>query len=644
MKTRIIEYLGQSDIVLPALVRDALAANDRAKVRMSALQAASNHARLPGSSPLDLSQECESAGMDAAAIRAFIGASRPISADVVSAPGVGRMGAALLKDVRIMVQAVEAGDPAAGEAAAERLAVLSSQAETINDEITLTQISRLTALPKTGDSVHRLVMDLHKSLNKLTTQCSEEVVAGASAHGLEPDDRPLVEAFMRGVDSTRALKFDHPGLDATAGRSGTRLIIQNDIGTTDAHVLVAAVEGRTVTVTYSDVHQIRARFFVGLFDKFAIQWSGLDRKTEKGLAEDGAFYLITGRYDAPRLEDRMAFLESIGAGLVFLIDWNKARKALRNLVTKQDAVRILNWAARNRIGHRAFLELGGAGLVASAIRSAAPTRIGYGELLETVLGREASIEFLQSVLSISTRALLEGRSIRLARDAIEAELAHCLERTDRTLLAVVVRQAGLGREIAARIAQHVSSSRRGALPVGRERADELAKRARRIEEKADRIAIEARDVAARLDVSSELGQMVNRVEEAIDELEQAAFIASLLPSDLRPGLVKPLVRLCAAAVGCAEATAQGVDAASELPDGRRVDSDDALAAAARLIDLEHEADDAERTATAIVLRASGDFQQDRVGLELARALERCTDRFAAAGHLLREHVMLELAA
>jgi hypothetical protein len=36
----IIRELGQDDILLPALVSEALAANDRIKVRMSALQAA----------------------------------------------------------------------------------------------------------------------------------------------------------------------------------------------------------------------------------------------------------------------------------------------------------------------------------------------------------------------------------------------------------------------------------------------------------------------------------------------------------------------------------------------------------------------------------------------------------------------------
>src|SRR6516164_3729057 len=49
------------------------------------------------------------------------------------------------------------------------------------------------------------------------------------------------------------------------------------------------------------------------------------------------------------------FLSAVGAALVFLIDWNKARKLLRSWVAKDDAVRILEWAAQHRIGHRGFL-------------------------------------------------------------------------------------------------------------------------------------------------------------------------------------------------------------------------------------------------------------------------------------------------
>jgi len=101
-------------------------------------------------------------------------------------------------------------------------------------------------------------MDLHKALNRLSAAHAEEVLAGAHVYGLLPEDRPAVEAFMRGVESTRKLKFDHPGLATTATRSGARLTIQNDIGETDAHVVVIAVEQETVTVTYTDVHLARA--------------------------------------------------------------------------------------------------------------------------------------------------------------------------------------------------------------------------------------------------------------------------------------------------------------------------------------------------------------------------------------------------
>jgi hypothetical protein len=40
MKSQIIEQIGQADILLPLLVAEGLAANDRTKVRLSALQAA----------------------------------------------------------------------------------------------------------------------------------------------------------------------------------------------------------------------------------------------------------------------------------------------------------------------------------------------------------------------------------------------------------------------------------------------------------------------------------------------------------------------------------------------------------------------------------------------------------------------------
>ncbi|TIV02405.1 MAG: phosphate transport regulator, partial [Mesorhizobium sp.] len=67
----------------------------------------------------------------------------------------------------------------------------------------------------------------------------------------------------------------HPGLDTAATRDGARLLIQNDIGTNDAHVLVIQMEGLSITLTYSDLHERRFAFFQELLSEIGAQWSGV---------------------------------------------------------------------------------------------------------------------------------------------------------------------------------------------------------------------------------------------------------------------------------------------------------------------------------------------------------------------------------
>ena len=641
MKSQIIAQLGQTDLLLPSLIAEGLFANDRVKARLSVLQAAARHARDPDAVRFDLAEECRAAGIDGIAMENLVNRAGLAAGDRIQAPGLGDLASAIWGDVATMVQAVAAGDAGQGEAALERLSAIRQAASPgTSDAVDLSQVAKVTGLSdRGGDSLHRLIMDLHKALNRLSAANAEEVLAGAHAYGLLPQDRPAFEAFMRGVDSTRKLKFDHPGLAATATRSGSRLTIQNDIGETDAHVVVITVEKDAVIVTYTDVHRARAKFFTGLVRDFPVEWSGLDRQNAEHLGDEGMFYFVTGRYPAGDDEHRNAFLETLGASLVFLIDWNKARKVLRTWVSKGDAIDVLDWAARGRIGHRGFLELGGGELVGSAVRHAASNRIGFGERLDSVLGREAACDFLKTVLRVSAEALLQGSSIRLARDRIEADLVRHLQRVEATLLAIVVRQAGLARDIAAGISQFIAE-RQAHRPFDHAA---LTMRARRIEEKADRIAIEARREIVRLDASRTIEQLVNHIEEAIDELEQAAFVASLVPRELAAELLLPLAELCAAAVSGAEAAAIGAAAAAEVPEGHRIDADDAFAAVGRLVEIEHAADAAERRVTAMVLRGDFDLRTSLSVLDLARVLERATDRLAGFGHLLRGHVHADLS-
>ena len=642
MKSEIIEQLGQIDLLLPSLIAEGLAANDRVKLRLSILQAAARRARDPKNARFDMTRECRDAGLDQVAMETLVNRAT-LAGDRISAPGLANLGIAIWNDMEAMLHAVKTGDGASAEPAAARLAAIRESAPfSSSDDVALGQIFRLTELSDrdNGDSLHGLIMDLHKALNRLAAAHAEEVLAGAHVHALLPQDRPAVEAFMRGVEATKKLKFGHPGLATTAARSGTRLSIQNDIGETDAHVVVIAVDADAVTVTYTDVHLPRAKFFIGLFRSFAVDWSGLERKSATGLGEDGAFYLVSGyfQFDDPAKRDE--FLESLGASLVFLIDWNKARKILRQWVSKTDAVQVLSWAALHRVGHRAFLELGGSELVASAVHHATPTRIGFGERLDRALGRDAAVDFLKTVMRVAAEALLQGSSVRLARDRIEAALVAHLQRVDRTLLAIIVRQAGLAREIAAGIARFVAD--RGARRSFDGAA--LADRARRIEKKADRIAIDARSEVAQFGADRGIERLVDQVEEAIDELEQAAFVASLVPAEIAPDLLDLLGELCTATVSGTEAVAIGVTAAADVPDGHRVDTEDALAAVGRLIDIEHRADAAERAVTARILTGEIDLKTALSVLELARALERSTDQLAAFGHRLREHVLADLSS
>ena len=236
--------------------------------------------------------------------------------------------------------------------------------------------------------------------------------------------------------------------------------------------------------------------------------------------------------------------------------------------------------------------------------------------------------------------LQAGRSGRLGRDQIEAELVRHLERADSALLAIVMRQLGLAHDIAAALTHHIATLRSGRPADGKQ----LAARTSRIEQKADRIAIEARHEVARLNARPVIGQLADRVEEAVDELEQAAFIASLAPAGIDSAPLSALAELCAVATAAIEAAAAGLAAAAEVPEGRRIDSDDALAAVVRLMDTEHAADAQERAITAQVFTGGFDVVTSLSVLELARAIERATDRLAGFGHLLRQHIMIDLSA
>ena len=99
-----------------------------------------------------------------------------------------------------------------------------------------------------------------------------------------------------GCTATERLRFDHPGLGTIATRSGEALVIQNDLGETDAHVVGRPGDGRIVTITYTDVHLARLLFFQGLFSL----WGSPGRTRAPERSGDARVAFTTSRADGSR--------------------------------------------------------------------------------------------------------------------------------------------------------------------------------------------------------------------------------------------------------------------------------------------------------------------------------------------------------
>ncbi len=56
----------------------------------------------------------------------------------------------------------------------------------VSDNLAANQIVKLTAI-SAEDSLHRLIMDLHRALNTLAAMHAQELIAGARTYGLTPD-------------------------------------------------------------------------------------------------------------------------------------------------------------------------------------------------------------------------------------------------------------------------------------------------------------------------------------------------------------------------------------------------------------------------------------------------------------------------
>ena len=632
MKTEILAALGETELQQASALNAGLAANDRVKYCFSLLQMALDHARHPDQPAVSLKRERLAAGIDDADLDLAVSGARTTGKDC-RIPGAARILKRIEDDMRLMLAPVMiapemAAPPAAGEPdfGGRLQALLAARPGAKDDLVDPDAISAMTQAGH-ADSLHRLVMDLHKRLNALQAAIAQETLDGAAAYGLDAADRPMVSAFMAGVNRTARLKFNHPGLATTATRMAGRLVIQNDIGTTDAHVIVIHVQDRLISVTYTDVHAERLAFLQAMLKPRAFTW-GAGRTAM--LAVGSPFYLATGEVQAVDDEACRDVLEFLGSRLVFLIDWNRARKQLRGFQRGADRVALLAWAAETGTGHRGFLEQGGAMLVNRAIEATAGTAMRFGDRLCDVLGDAETAAFLQFAFKAATDGMLSSQSHALIQDRVRVALASQFSNEERQLLGRAAEHAGLVFELAALVRDGVQDDA--------SHRTKRARQAQRCEHDADQIVADTRDAVHRRPDYAVFLPLLEAADEAADALEDAAFLLALEPLEGKAlGALQTLADLLAAA---SQEWVKAVGHAGQIGrSGGVEDTEDFLAAIARIGLLEHESDDAERSLAASAVQHAGDFRQLHLYAAVGDKLETAADALKHASLILREQVL-----
>jgi uncharacterized protein Yka (UPF0111/DUF47 family) len=637
-KTYILDALGEQAVMLPGLLDAALAANDRVKFDFALLQLARGRADHPGAAMPDLAGERCAADIPDDGRERLAEDAVALGDDRYRMPGAARLCARVDEGLRTMLAPLLAAGTAQADELRARLEALHGWPFCEGDDvISKEQIARLVAGERgAGDTAHLLVMDLHKALNRLQRSLAAERIEGAAVYGLAAADRGLVAAFMRGVARTQPLKFDHPGLGTTATRSGDRLVLQNDIGTTEAHVLVVHVEGLAVDVIYTDVHMPRLLYFQSLFERWQVDWQDTLSRSDRAV-EDGVYHLCVGRFAAADREALAGYLEFLGSRLVFLIDWNRARKRLRPLLRRADALALLKWAADAELGHMGFLRAGADEAVYDALRFAAQSTPVLGTRLDALLGREVAVEYLRYFFRTATEGLLAGRDSNYVRDALRAELLGHLHTAQQNLLDMAAEHAALTLELA-------SGVRDALLPSdGAGIVEANARRAAQWEHRADMLLVEARGMGRNSARAVFFVGLIEMADDIADELEDAAFHLTLLPRPLGLPLPRALLTLAGLAVEGCQDYVKALAAAGTLHRANSPeDVQDFLAAIHRIVATEHASDEAHRDVRR-ALAAAGIAEPSVLfaTVECARNLEAAVDALMHTALSLRDHVLGE---
>jgi len=643
LKDKVVETLGQSSLLLPAWIKAALLANDRLKLYLTMLQSAAQHANSPELPIQDWGRDLAQVSLHDSEWLQTLVKSAYFEDQTLIIPQLNQLLNALATDLSIMARPIcDSGRECQPELVDQRESWLQKLHAMEDDEgIDRAMIADLThGNRKAGHSFHILVMDLHKQLNAMANEIATENLNGAHVWQIEDADRALILAFMRGLHRTSPLKFSHPGLDTAATRDGDRLLIQNDIGTNDVHVLVVEVEQRTVSLTYSDLHTGRFDFFRQMLEEVGFEWTVLTPVTSKGLNASKPYIVGKARFKAEDDDFLKDSLEALASRIVFVIDWNRARKRLQNFVRKHQAISLLRRAAKEEWGHMAWLLAGGERLVFNAMQTVDSEAFRVGDRLDEVLGDAPATEFLSELMRISSVMLRQQQPVALLADEARMLLARMLRQ--RTFeFDLVAEHAAYCHALALTLCDALENGN----SVDDAQSASRVLQAKTLERRADHLLMDARQRAERQSRWACVVYLLEKSDDVADALEEACFTQSMVlqaPLPVLPAPVKEVIsRLADTTLAAIQDQVRAIEIARHVSDlSDPGETELFLQTLWRMLRAERICDDLSRQARVTIVRSLHDSP---VGLllasDLVATIEKASDSMLAVGYALRKLVL-----
>lgn len=642
LKDKAVESLGQQSLLLPAWITVALNANDRLKLLITLLQSANQHAFTPEAKVLDWGKDFRSAGFVELDWVKDFATSAYLEDETLIVSNQETFFENLQENLSLMARPVIELRDTGNEDLCARCEIWHSHLKkfSISEGISNTTITALThGDRKQNDSFHLLVMDLHKRINAIASTISTENIAGAHAWHVLPEDHARIEAFMHGLQRTAALKFSHPGLDTAATRDEQRLLIQNDIGTNDAHVLVIEVRDKQIELTYSELHKGRFEFFKAMLEKLNFDWQVFEPVTTADLNAGKPYHVGKATYLANTETDLLQALQMVGSRIVFVIDWNRARKRLQHFVSKKIAIKLLTQGAEDEYGHMAWLLAGGEKLVYQTMQSVASDAFRIGDRLDEVCGEHAAELFLEELMRMCSAMLLDQQPTSLIADEARMLLVHVLRKRsfEFDLLADHAAYCHALSQLLAQCLETSTTQTADAYKVITDQAKEW-------EHAADHLLTEARQRAERQPRWQPVVHLLSQSDDVADTLEESIFILSMLSNaplhSIPPEVNAVLARLVQSTQAAIQDYVKAIQIARDITsDGTSQDTDAFLKVLWQMLRAERHCDELYREARLLIVNHLHD-QPVAFGLtsDLAGAIESASDALLSVGHQLRKMV------